>query len=172
MPKSSQKSSSKIEAKPKNMKLKSNKSANLTSEPPPIPVPSPPLPSTIPATSSHVPVVPTIPTSTRPSVPKLPSHAPMSASKNTSKPTKIKSTSIKCAKIDKVVIDVASKEDTVVKEAMAQGAVSTTTDHVKLPPSKLVVLVSAIEVAPLDIVPPLSYKPHMEEPTAETDTAT
>nr|XP_009613795.1 microtubule-associated protein RP/EB family member 1-like [Nicotiana tomentosiformis] len=139
------------------MKPKPKKSAKITSEPTPTHVPSPLIPSIVPAPSSPAHAAPDIPTSTRPSSPKPSSHEPVSAS--TSKPTKIKATSRKSVKSDKVVIRVATKEDMVVKE-------------VKLPPSKLDVQVSAIEVAPLEIIPPISDKPRVEEPTLETDTAT
>ncbi|XP_009629694.1 uncharacterized protein [Nicotiana tomentosiformis] len=45
-------------------------------------------------------------------------------------------------------------------------------DKVKLPPSKLDVLFSAIEVSPLDIVAPMSDKPHVEDTTVETEVVT
>nr|XP_009610727.1 putative uncharacterized protein DDB_G0290521 [Nicotiana tomentosiformis] len=178
MPKLSQtpskaKSSSKTKAKLKNMKPKPKISSKPTSEPTPTPVPSPPIPSTVLAPLCPASVAPTIPTSTGPLSLKPPSHAPVSTSKNTSKTTKIKDTSRKSVKSDNVVIRATTKEDTMVKEAVTQGEyVSTTTDQVKLPPSKLDVLVFAIEVAPLEIVPPISDKPRVEETTLETNIAT
>nr|XP_016467285.1 PREDICTED: uncharacterized protein LOC107789921 [Nicotiana tabacum] len=158
---SKEKSSSKSEVKPKNMKPKPKKSAKSTTEPAPAHVPSLLIPSTVLAQSSHIPVAPAVSTSTGPSSPKPPSHAPVFA------------TSRKSVKDDKVVICAAIKEDTVVKKVVAQGeSVPTTTDQVKLPPSKLDVLVSAIEVAPLEIVPPISDKPRVKETNLETDIAT
>nr|XP_016454562.1 PREDICTED: uncharacterized protein LOC107778773 [Nicotiana tabacum] len=157
MPKSSQtsskeKSSSKTEAKPKNMKPKPRKIAKLSSELAPTTAPSPLISFIVPVPSSHIPVAHTIPTSTGPSLPKPPAHAHVSASKNTSKSTKIKATPRKSVKSDNVVIDVAAKVDTIVKETVVQGeSVSTIISRVKLTPSKLDVLFSSIDVAPLDI---------------------
>ncbi|XP_009614605.1 uncharacterized protein [Nicotiana tomentosiformis] len=178
MPKSSQtsskeKSSSKTEAKPKNMKPKPRKIAKSSSELAPTIAPSPLISSIIHVPSSHIPVVHTIPTSTGPSLPKPPAHAHVSASKNTSKSTKIKATPRKSVKSDNVVIDVTAKVDTIVKETVVQGeSVSTIISRVKLTPSKLDVLVSSIDVAPLDMFPPTSDKPRVEEPTIETNIAT
>ncbi|XP_070050222.1 uncharacterized protein [Nicotiana tomentosiformis] len=141
MPKSSQtpfkaKSSSKTEAKPKNMNPKSKRSAKSSTEHASITAPSPPISS----------IVPSI---------------------------KIKSTPRKPVKSDKVVIDDAAKVDTVVKEVVVhRESVSTTTSQVKLPPSKLDILVSTIDVSPIDIVPPTSDKPRVEETTVKTDIAT
>ncbi|XP_070023058.1 uncharacterized protein [Nicotiana sylvestris] len=58
--------------------------------------------------------------------------------------------------------------DTVAKEFVVQGeSVPVTIDHVQHPPSKLDVLVSAIDVAPLDTLSPMSEKPQMEKFTVE-----
>nr|XP_018634180.1 microtubule-associated protein RP/EB family member 1-like [Nicotiana tomentosiformis] len=135
------KSSSKTKAKPKNMKPKSKKSAKPSSEPAPTTAPSPLISFTVPAPSSRVPVEPIILTSTRPLHLKPPAQAPVSSLNNTSKSTKIKATPRKSVKSDNVVLDAAAKVETIVKEAVVQGEpVSTTTSHVKLPPSKLDVL--------------------------------
>ncbi|XP_070056108.1 uncharacterized protein [Nicotiana tomentosiformis] len=178
MPKSSQtsskvKSSSKTEAKSKNMKPKSKKSVKPSSEPAPTPAPSQLISSTIPTPSSYVHDALTIPTSTGASLPKPTTHTSVSALKNTSKLTMINATPRKYVKSDKVVLDAASKVDTLVKKVVVQGeSVSITISQVKLPPSKLDVLVSTIDVSPLDIVPPTSEKPQMEELTVEITIAT
>nr|XP_016481236.1 PREDICTED: flocculation protein FLO11-like [Nicotiana tabacum] len=151
MPKSSQtsfkaKSSSNTEAKSKNVKHKSKKSVKPSSEPAPSPAPSPSISSTVPTPPSSIPAALTIPTFTSPSLPKLTTHASVPTSKNISKST---------------------------KEAVVQGeSMSITTSQVKLPLSKLDVLVSAINVAPLDTGPPTSDKSQVEEPTIETNIAT
>ncbi|XP_070002664.1 uncharacterized protein [Nicotiana sylvestris] len=78
----------------------------------------------------------------------------------------------KYVKSEKVVRDIVAKVDIMVKEVVVQGElVQIITSQVKLSPSKLNVLVFAIDVAPLDFVPPTSGKPRVEEPTVEKNVA-
>nr|XP_018627608.1 cyclic nucleotide-gated cation channel beta-1-like [Nicotiana tomentosiformis] len=147
------KSSTKVEAKPKIMKPKSKKNAKPSREPTPTHVSSPSISSIIPTSSSHVPivhVVPIIPTSIVSPPPKITTHAPELPAKNTSKLTKFKATPRKSVKKGE--------------------SVSVTTDQVQHPPSKLYVLVSDIDVAPLDTLPPTSENPPVEKFTVEKGT--
>ncbi|XP_019228663.1 PREDICTED: uncharacterized protein LOC109209783 [Nicotiana attenuata] len=78
-----------------------------------------------------------------------------------------------CVKSDRVVVRAAAKGQTIVKEVVAQEeSASTTTNQVRLPPSKLDVLVSAIKVAALEIIPPMSDKPIVEDTALETKVTT
>ncbi|XP_009625620.1 uncharacterized protein [Nicotiana tomentosiformis] len=136
------KSSTKDEEKPKIMKPKSKKSAKPSREP--TPAPSLSISSTVLTSSSHVPAALTISASTVPPLPKPTTHAPELTAKNTSKLTKVKSTQRKSFKK--------------VPDAAMQ---------VQHPPLKLDVLMSAIDVAPLDTLPPTSEKPQEEKFTIE-----
>ncbi|XP_070004893.1 secreted RxLR effector protein 161-like [Nicotiana tabacum] len=75
-------------------------------------------------------------------------------------------TSRKKVKSGNVVSHVAAKREQIVKEAMAQGDI--TADQVTSPPSKLGVFVSTIMVALLEIVAPISSRPHAEDTIVET----
>nr|XP_016463508.1 PREDICTED: neurofilament heavy polypeptide-like [Nicotiana tabacum] len=175
MPKANQtpskaKSPTKAEAKPKIMKPKSKKNAKSSREPTPTPAPSLLISSTIPTSSSPIPivhVVPIITTSTVSPPPKTTTHEPELPAKNTSKSTKVKATPRKSVK---KVHDVATYGNTVARESVVQGkSVPATTDQVQYPSSKLHVLVSAIDTTPLDTLPPMSEKAQVEKFTVEKD---
>nr|XP_009589384.1 uncharacterized protein LOC104086756 [Nicotiana tomentosiformis] len=144
MPKAGQtpfkaKSSTKSEAKPKIFKPKSKKNDKPSREPTPTPAPFPSI-------SSHVPTapIPIIPTSTVPPLSKVTTHAPELPTKNTSKSAKLKATS---RNLSRSCLRLLHK--------------------VPHPTSKLDVLVSTIDVAPLDILPPRSEKSPVEKFTIE-----
>ncbi|XP_009630652.2 nuclear localization sequence-binding protein-like [Nicotiana tomentosiformis] len=113
------KPSSKPGAKPKIIKSKPKKSVKLASDSEPTLVASPPMPSTVPALSSSVVVMPIISTSTVPLSPKPTSHAHVFISQITSKPTKVKATSRKSVKSGKVLDPATAKEEPKVKAAPA-----------------------------------------------------
>ncbi|XP_009620062.1 uncharacterized protein [Nicotiana tomentosiformis] len=174
MPKATQmpskaKSSTKVEAKPQILNSKSKKNAQPSREPTPTPSSSPSISSTIPISSSPTPtghVVPIIPSSIVSPPPKITTHAPELLAKNTSKSTKVKATPRKSVK---KVPDAATQGDTVAKESVVQGeSVKVTIGQVKYPPSKLDILVSAIDVPPLNAIPPMSEKPLVEKFTLES----
>nr|XP_016460821.1 PREDICTED: salivary glue protein Sgs-3-like [Nicotiana tabacum] len=149
MPKASQtpskaKSSTKAEAKHKIMKPKSKKRVRPSREPIPTPARSPSISSTVPTSSFPVPAAFTIPTSTIPPLQKPTTHAPELIVKNTSKSTKVNATSRKSFK---KVPDAATQ--------------------VQHHPSKLDVLVSTIDAALLDTLPPTGEKPQVEKFTVE-----
>ncbi|XP_070046346.1 uncharacterized protein [Nicotiana tomentosiformis] len=118
--------------------------------------------------SSHVPtvhVVPIIPTSTIFPSPKIIARAPELPAKNTFKSTKVRATPRKSVK---KVTDAATQGDTVSKEYVVHGElVKVTTDQVQHPPSKLDVLVSAINVTPPNTLPPTSEKLPVKKFTVE-----
>ncbi|XP_009623398.1 uncharacterized protein [Nicotiana tomentosiformis] len=147
------------------MKPKSKKSAKPSSEPTPIPAPSPSISFTVPISSFHVHAALTIPTSTVPPLPKPTTHSLEPTAKNTSKSTKVKATQRKSIK---KVPDTATQVGIVVKESVIQGeSVPVNANQVQHTPLKLDILVSAIDVAPLDTLPPTSEKPQVEELTIE-----
>ncbi|XP_070056890.1 uncharacterized protein [Nicotiana tomentosiformis] len=169
MPKASQtpskaKSSTKVEAKPKILKPKSKKNTKPSREPTPTPALYPSLSSTIPTTSSRVPivhVVPIIPTSNVTPPPQITTHVPEHPAKNTSKSTKVKATP---RKFVKKVPEASTQGDIVAKGSVIQWeSVSVTTDQVPHPTSKLDILVFVIDVALLDTLPPTSKNPPVEK---------
>ncbi|XP_009618523.1 uncharacterized protein [Nicotiana tomentosiformis] len=161
--------SSKAEAKSKIMKPKSKKSIKPSSEPTPTPALSPLISSTIPTSLSLVPAALTIPTSTAPPQQKPTTHVPKPTTKNTSKSTKVKATP---RNFVQKVPDASTKVDTMVRKSVVQGeSVLAVANQVQNPPSKLNVLVSAVDVSPLDTLPPTSEKPRVEESTVEQGVA-
>ncbi|XP_019258470.1 PREDICTED: neurofilament heavy polypeptide-like [Nicotiana attenuata] len=166
MPKASQtpskaKSSTKDEAKTKILKPKSKKNAQSSREPTPTPAPSPSISSTIPTSASLIHTIPIIPTSTVCSPPKTTTYSPELPAKNSFKSTKVKATP---RKFVKKVPEAATQGNIVAKESVIQGeSVSVTTDQVPHLTSKLGILVSAIDVAPLDTLPPTSENPSVEK---------
>ncbi|XP_009597390.1 uncharacterized protein [Nicotiana tomentosiformis] len=168
MPKASQtpsktKSSTKAEAKSKILKPKSKKNDKPSREPTPKPAFSSSIYSTIPTPSSFVPTapIPIIPTSIVSPPSKETSHAPELHTKNTSKSAKVKATSRKYVK---KVLEAATQIGTRVKESVIQGESGLgTNDQVPYPTSKLDVLVSNIDVAPLDTLPPISERSPVEK---------
>ncbi|XP_019260305.1 PREDICTED: salivary glue protein Sgs-3-like [Nicotiana attenuata] len=122
------KSSSKAEAKPKIMKPKSKKNAKPLTEPTLPHVPSPSISPTIPTSSSPVPAIPIIPTSTVSPPLKPTTHAPELTAENTSKSTKVKATPRKSIK---KVPDAVTQGNIVAKESVVRGkTVPVTTNQV------------------------------------------
>ncbi|XP_070058129.1 uncharacterized protein [Nicotiana tomentosiformis] len=141
----------------------SQKNAKPSIEPTHTHAPSPSISFTIPTLSSHVPTVhaaPIISTSTVTPPSKTTTSVPELPAKNNSKSTKVKETPRKYVK---KVPEAATQGDTVAKVYMIQReSMSVTTDQVPHPTSKLDILVSAIDVARLDTLPPTSEKPPLE----------